>query len=36
MLARFAMNAPAIASRIGGDVAARAAEQVAAGQTEKR
>ncbi len=36
VLARFAMNAPAMASRLGGDIAAKAAEQIAAGQTEKR
>ncbi len=36
MLARFASNAPELASRLAGGVAAKAAEQIAAGQTDKR
>ena len=35
-LARFAMNAPATASRLAGDVAAKAAAEIAAGQADKR
>jgi short-subunit dehydrogenase len=35
-LARFAVNAPELASRLAGDVATRAADQIAAGQTDKR
>ena len=36
VLARFAMNVPEVASRIAGDVAAKAAAEIAAGQTDKR
>ena len=36
MLARFAANAPEVASRLAGGVAAKTADQVAAGQTDKR
>ncbi len=36
VLARFAMNVPEVASRLGGDVVAKAAAEIAAGQTEKR
>lgn len=36
VLARFAANAPELASRLGGDIAAKAADQIAAGQTDKR
>jgi short-subunit dehydrogenase len=35
-LARFAMNAPEVASRLAGEVAAKTAAQIAAGQTNKR
>ncbi|AEV71605.1 short-chain dehydrogenase of unknown substrate specificity [Mycolicibacterium rhodesiae NBB3] len=35
-LARFAMNAPATASRLAGEVAAKAAAEIAAGQANKR
>lgn len=35
-LARFAANAPEVASRLAGGVAARAADQIAAGQIDKR
>ena len=36
VLARFAMNVPEVASRHGGDVVAKTAAELAAGQTEKR
>lgn len=36
LLARFAANAPEVASRLAGEVAAKAADQIAAGQTDKR
>ena len=36
VLARFAANAPELASRLAGDVAAKAADEIAAGQTDKR
>ncbi|BBX96387.1 SDR family NAD(P)-dependent oxidoreductase [Mycobacterium lacus] len=36
VLARFAANAPEISSRLAGDIAARAADEIAAGQTGKR
>ncbi len=35
-LARFAANAPEVASRLAGGVAAKAADQIAAGQIDKR
>ncbi|MGB9305769.1 MAG: SDR family NAD(P)-dependent oxidoreductase [Mycobacterium sp.] len=35
-LARFAANVPELASRLAGDVAAKAADEIAAGQTDKR
>ena len=35
-LARFAVNAPELASRLAGDVATKTADQIAAGQTDKR
>lgn len=35
-LARFAANAPEVASRLSGSVAAKAADQIAAGQLDKR
>ncbi|ORA15000.1 SDR family NAD(P)-dependent oxidoreductase [Mycobacterium asiaticum] len=35
-LARFAANAPEVASRLAGSVAAKAADQIAAGQLDKR
>jgi short-subunit dehydrogenase len=35
-LSRFAANAPELASRLAGDVAAKMGDQVAAGQTDKR
>jgi hypothetical protein len=34
--ARFAANAPELSSRLAGDIAAKAADEVAAGQTDKR
>lgn len=36
VLARFAANAPEISSRLAGGIAARAADEIAAGQTDKR
>ncbi|MDT5350807.1 MAG: hypothetical protein QOH91_4094 [Mycobacterium sp.] len=36
VLARFAANAPELSSRLAGDIAAKAADEVAAGQTDKR
>jgi short-subunit dehydrogenase len=36
VLARFAANAPELASRLAGDIAAKAADEIAAGQTDKR
>lgn len=36
VLAQFAANAPELASRLTGDVAAKAADEIAAGQTDKR
>ncbi|GAB7145735.1 SDR family NAD(P)-dependent oxidoreductase [Mycobacterium riyadhense] len=36
VLARFAANAPEVASRLAGDIAAKAADEIAAGQTDKR
>ncbi|OBK31578.1 oxidoreductase [Mycobacterium asiaticum] len=36
VLARFAANAPEVASRLAGGVAAKAADEIAAGQTDKR
>jgi hypothetical protein len=36
VLARFAANAPEVASRLAGGVAAKVADQIAAGQTHKR
>ena len=35
-MARFAANVPELASRLAGDIAAKAADQIAAGQTDKR
>ncbi len=36
VLARFAANAPELSSRLAGDIAAKAADEIAAGQTDKR
>ena len=36
VLARIAANAPELSSRLAGDIAAKAADQIAAGQTDKR
>jgi short-subunit dehydrogenase len=36
LLAQFAANAPELASRLGGGAAAKAADEIAAGQTDKR
>jgi short-subunit dehydrogenase len=36
VLARFAANAPEVSSRLAGGIAARAADQIAAGQVDKR
>lgn len=36
MLARFAANAPEVSSRLAGGVVAKAADEIAAGQTDKR
>ncbi|OBA82509.1 oxidoreductase [Mycobacterium sp. 1164966.3] len=36
VLAQFAVNVPELSSRLSGDIAAKAADQIAAGQTDKR
>jgi short-subunit dehydrogenase len=36
VLARFAVNAPELSSRLAGDIAAKAGDEIAAGQTDKR
>jgi hypothetical protein len=35
-LSRFAINAPEISGRVAGGLAARVADEIAAGQTDKR
>jgi short-subunit dehydrogenase len=36
LLSRIAINAPELSSRVGGDLAAKVADEIAAGQTDKR
>src|SRR5262249_41440634 len=36
VLARFAANAPELSSRLAGDITAKSADKIAAGQTDKR